>query len=346
MKSKNRVAAGGSIAEDGAEVKLRPRPSTSGDNVRRAALERAPEGDPTQQGKEEPMMASSSDDYSRIEQTIHFLDRSFPRRPPLAEVARGVNLSPFHFQRLFKRWAGISPKRFLQYLALDYAKQALEESPNILEAAYAAGLSGPGRLHDLFVSVEAVTPGEFKRKGEGLKIVYGLHATPFGECLLAVTPRGLSDLIFVPDKRQQQVRQDLRARWPKAELEENSVRTQPYVEKIFGATNHRGPQKLPLLLKGTNFQLKVWEALLRIPPGTVTTYEDVAARAGRPGAARAAGQAIGSNPIAFLIPCHRVIQKIGVPGGYRWGATRKRAMLAWERAHHTGREQPFARPKD
>jgi AraC family transcriptional regulator of adaptative response/methylated-DNA-[protein]-cysteine methyltransferase len=281
------------------------------------------------------MPSSFGDDYSRIEQTIHFLDQSFPRQPRLAEVARSVNLSEFHFQRLFKRWAGLSPKRFLQYLSLDYARRALDESPNVLQAADAAGLSGPGRLHDLFVSLEAVTPGEFKRKGEGLKIVYGFHPTPFGDCALAVTPRGISDLIFVSGRRREAARQEIQARWPNAALEENSARTRPYAATIFGAANHHGLQKLPLLVKSTNFQIKVWEALLRIPPGAVATYEDVAAQAGRPGAARATGQAIGSNPIAFLIPCHRVIRKIGVPGGYRWGTTRKRAMLAWEAARHT-----------
>ncbi len=280
-------------------------------------------------------MRSPADDYSRIEAAIHYLDRSFPRRPTLAEVARSLHLSEFHFQRMFRRWAGISPKRFLQYLSLDHAKRALCESPNVLDAADAAGLSSSSRLHDLMVSLEAVTPAEFKAQGAGLDILWGFHPTPFGECLLAVTDRGISDLIFV-EKGRRAAWRALRRRWPKAALKQAPRQTRTYVQKLFARANHRGRRKFYLFVKGTNFQIKVWEALLRIPPGTVSTYENVAAEVGRPGAARAAGRAIGGNALAFLIPCHRVIRKTGLPGGYRWGATRKRAMLAWEKA----RSQP------
>ncbi len=274
-----------------------------------------------------------SHDYARVEQAIHYLDQSFPRKPSLEELAQHVHLSRYHFQRVFRRWAGISPKRLLQYLSLEEAKRALAASPNILEAADAAGLSGPGRLHDLLVSFEAVTPGEFKAQGAGLEIGWGFHPSPFGECLMAVTARGISDLMFVQNGGRREALRALRARWPKASLRHDAQRTQSYAEKIFSRSPRARPRELPLLLKGTNFQIKVWEALLRIPPGAVTTYEKVAVAAGRPGAARAAARAVAVNPIAFLIPCHRVIRKIGLPGGYRWGPTRKRAMLAWERAH-------------
>ncbi len=271
-------------------------------------------------------------DYARVEQAIHYLDQSFPRKPSLEELAHHVHLSRYHFQRVFRRWAGISPKRLLQYLSLEEAKRALAASPNILEAADAAGLSGPGRLHDLLASFEAVTPGEFKAQGAGLEIAWGFHSSPFGECLMAVTARGISDLMFVQNSGRREALRALRVRWPKASLRHDPQRTQSYAEKIFSRSPRTRPRELPLLLKGTNFQIKVWEALLRIPPGAVTTYEKVAVVAGRPGAARAAARAVAVNPIAFLIPCHRVIRKIGLPGGYRWGATRKRAMLAWERA--------------
>jgi AraC family transcriptional regulator, regulatory protein of adaptative response / methylated-DNA-[protein]-cysteine methyltransferase len=275
-------------------------------------------------------MQWANDDYSRIERAIHYLDRNFPSQPRLGEVARSVNLSEFHFQRLFKRWAGISPKRFLQYLTLDYAKHALDESPNVLEAAYATGLSSPGRLHDLFVTIEAVTPGEFREKGAGIEIAYGFHPTPFGECLLAATARGICSLSFVVKGGREQALRDLRAKWPEAILKEKPEATRQFVRRIFSGTN--GNHKLPLFLKGTNFQIKVWEALLRIPAGAVVPYEDLAARVGKPHAARAVGNAVGRNPLAFIIPCHRVIRKVGAVGSYHWGAERKRAMLAWEAA--------------
>jgi AraC family transcriptional regulator, regulatory protein of adaptative response / methylated-DNA-[protein]-cysteine methyltransferase len=281
-------------------------------------------------------MHGSSEDYSRIEKAIHYLDRSFPERPSLAQVAANLNLSEFHFQRMFRRWAGISPKRFLQYLTLDYAKLALANSGNVLEAAYAAGLSSPGRLHDLFVSVEAVTPGEFKQKGAGLEIRYGLHPTPFGECLLAVTDRGICHLSFVPEGGRARAVRSLESKWANGRIANKLGATAPVARRIFspGRNGHSGP--LPLFLSGTNFQIKVWEALLKIPAGNLVAYDALAARVGKPGAARAIGHAVGQNPIAFVIPCHRVIRKIGVPGGYRWGAERKRAMIAWEAAHASG----------
>lgn len=279
-------------------------------------------------------MQSRPEDYSRIEKAIHYLDERFPAQPDLSEVAKSVNLSAFHFQRLFKRWAGISPKRFLQFLMLDYAKHALEQSGNVLDAAYAAGLSSPSRLHDLFVSVEAVTPGEFKKRGAGLRIAYGFHPSPFGECLLAATERGICAMSFVTRGNRKEVLKDLLRRWPGAELVEDSKTAGRYLGRVFPKSNHHA--KLPLDLRGTNFQIKVWQALLEIPPGAVVPYEELATHVGNPKAFRAVGSAIGQNPIAFIIPCHRVIRKVGSIGGYHWGTERKRAMLAWEAARTRG----------
>jgi len=280
-------------------------------------------------------MPSTSDDFARIEKAIHYLDERFPAQPDLAEVARSVNLSPWHFQRLFTRWAGISPKRFLQFLMLDYAKQALERSGNVLDATYAAGLSSPSRLHDLFVSVEAVTPGEFKKRGAGLRITYGFHPSPFGECLLAVTDRGICVMYFVTSTHKA-VLDEVRRRWPGANFVEDPEATSRYLDRIFPRNNCAG--KLPIDLRGTNFQIKVWQALLEIPPGAVVPYEDLAVRVGNPKATRAVGTAVGQNPIAFIIPCHRVIRKVGAVGNYHGGVSRKRAMLAWEAARTQNEE--------
>ena len=276
-------------------------------------------------------MPAIADDYARIERAIRFLDTHFPEQPALEEVARSVNLSPHHFQRVFKRWAGISPKRFLQHLTLDYAKRTLQESPNLLDAAYATGLSSPSRLHDLFVTVEAVTPGEFRRHGEGLPIEWGFAETPFGECLIAATARGICSLSFVLADDRRATFAAFESNWPKARFAERPETARGLARRIFAWAGGRPP--FHLFLKGTNFQIKVWEALLKIPAGAVTTYEAVAELAGKPKAIRAAGSAVGDNPIAFLIPCHRVIRKTGALGGYGGGISRKRAMLAWEAAH-------------
>ena len=270
-----------------------------------------------------------SDDYQRIEQAIRFLEANFQRQPELAEIAASVHLSEYHFQRLFTQWVGISPKRYLQFLTKESAKSWLKASASLLEAAYASGLSGPGRLHDLFVACEAVTPGEFKHKGEGLQITYGIHPSPFGECLLAVTGRGICSLMFVQDSDREAALAAFRHDWQKAELSDDPGRTRPLLEQVFS-----GPSgiSLQLHLLGTNFQIKVWEALLRIPAGTLTTYTAVAHSIGRPSAARAVSNAVAHNPIAYIIPCHRVIRESGEMGGYRYGIPRKRAMLEWEMA--------------
>jgi AraC family transcriptional regulator of adaptative response/methylated-DNA-[protein]-cysteine methyltransferase len=275
---------------------------------------------------------SLSDDYYRIEQAIHFLEQHYQEQPSLEQVASHLGLSEYHFQRLFTRWAGISPKRFLQYLTKEHVKALLAQSNDLLTVTYQAGLSSPGRLHDLFVNAEAVTPGEYKSRGQGLEIAYGIHPTPFGECLLAVTERGVSNLIFLADGSPQAAIAELRRRWGNASLQEDASRTQAAAEQVTQALLGEAELPLALHLRGTNFQLKVWEALLRIPEGALVSYDELAAWIGEPGAARAVGNAVGRNPIPLLIPCHRVVRKSGDFGGYRWGLTRKKAILGWEMA--------------
>jgi len=274
-------------------------------------------------------------DYERVAQAIHFLEQNVRRQPSLDEVARSVYLSEFHFQRLFRRWVGISPKRFLQYLTIEHAKQRLDECRSVLDATYDTGLSSPGRLHDLFVTLESVTPGEYKRRGEGVRIAYGLHATPFGTALLAATGRGLCALSFVDAGGEGAAIDELRERWSRAELDENAGETADLAARIFDPAA-RDERPIPLLVQGTNHQVRVWEALLRIPPGALVSYEQLAAAAGRPDAVRAVAGAVARNQIAYVIPCHRVIRKVGAFGGYRWGMDRKKAMVAWESARALG----------
>lgn len=279
-------------------------------------------------------MANS--DYDRIEQAIRYLEGHFRNQPELSEVARHIGLSEFHFQRLFSRWAGVSPKRFLQFMTLGYAKQLLDESRSVLDATFEAGLSGPARLHDLFVTLESVTPGEYKEHGFGVAITYGFHPTPFGEALIAVTDRGICGLSFLAGDSRRQAVNPLKAKWEGAAFSEDSRVTQKFADRIFGVSHHRG-ERLPLLVRGTNFQIKVWEALLRIPQGTVASYRDIASALGMPEASRAVGNAVAQNPVAYLIPCHRVIRTGGAFGDYKWGTSRKKAMLLWESAqtgHH------------
>lgn len=271
----------------------------------------------------------NSKDYERIEKVIRYLEKEWPNQPDLNQVATVVGLSPFHLQRLFKRWAGVSPKRFLQYLTVEHAKRRLKESRSVLDSAYDSGLSGSGRLHDLFVSVEAMTPGEFKRGGEGLQIQYGFHETPFGQALVATTQRGICGFSFLEKNGKSQALTDLKRNWPKAQFVGATEKTSEVVKKLF---KKPASKRLKVLLKGTSFQLKVWEALLKIPSGSVAAYQDVAKVIGKPSAARAVGTAVGQNSIAFLIPCHRVIRESGVLGDYRWGSARKKALLAWEEA--------------
>ena len=274
------------------------------------------------------MRTQAADDYQRIEKAILFLEKNHHRRPDLKEVAQSVNLSAYHFQRLFRRWAGISPKRFLQALTLERAKEALKTSGSLLDVAYETGLSSPGRLHDLFVNIEAVTPDEFRKQGASLTIRYGFHQSPFGECLVAVTDRGISNLAFVARGDRTKVIRELKKQWKHAVVVEDESAAKAYAKRIFEAKKTGDP--LTLHLKGTNFQIKVWQALMNIPGGRVSTYEDLAAKINRPKAVRAVANAVARNPVALLIPCHRVIRKTGALGGYHWGTVRKKAMLAWE----------------
>ena len=269
-------------------------------------------------------------DYARVERAIRFLNEHRLRQPGLDEIAAHVHLSPFHFERLFQRWAGTSPKRFLQCLTKEHAKALLRESRSVLDAAYEAGLSGPGRLHDLFVTCEAVTPGQFKQRGAGLTIRYGFHPTPYGECLVALTERGICALHFPGDGTHAKAVRELQADWSAARLVEDERATGEVCARLFGAGRTAKNKPFPLHLRGTNFQLQVWQALLKIPPGALVSYGDLAASIGSPKASRAVGSAVGANPIAYLIPCHRVIQSLGAFGHYSGGPLRKQAMIGRE----------------
>lgn len=274
-------------------------------------------------------------DYQRIEEAISFLEKYATEQPTLDEVAEHIGLSPFHFQRLFKRWAGISPKRFLQFLTVENAKQLLRNSASVLDTSYEVGLSGPGRLHDLFVSVDAVTPGEFKFEGRTLELRYSFRESPFGECLVAETPRGICHLGFVDGDDKGSALEALRNNWKEATIREDSQAGRKAVKQLFAPAQGTEQESIKVLLKGTNFQLKVWEALLRIPKGAVVSYGNIANAVGCPNAHRAVGTAVGQNPVAYLIPCHRVLRASGEIGGYRWGTARKRVLLATEGAAST-----------
>lgn len=273
--------------------------------------------------------SQSSEDYLRIEQAILYLENHYKDQPELGDVAANIGLSEYHFQRLFTRWAGVSPKRFLQFLTKEGAKDLLNRSENLLDTTHQVGLSSLGRLHDLFVTAEAVTPGEYKSHGAGVTIRYGIHPTPFGKCLIATTERGICHLSFVQTSEGDAIDQ-LVSDWKQATMIEDYRSTVQLIEPIFDLRySHRG-KPLNIHLRGTNFQLKVWEALLQIPVGDVTTYAGIASRIGNPNATRAVGTAVGHNPIAVLIPCHRVIRKVGEFGNYRYGTLRKKALLARE----------------
>jgi len=263
-------------------------------------------------------------DYERIARVIRYLDEHHTEQPGLAALAETTGLSQFHFHRLFSTWAGLTPKDFLQCLTLEHAKTLLRDRESVLDAALDAGLSGPGRLHDLCVSLEAASPGEVKSGGEGLDITCGFADTPFGKCLLGESQRGICHLSFVENEAVT----GLREQWPNARYRADNERAARLADRIFAQADRPA---LRAYVKGTAFQLRVWRALLRVPAGQLVTYGRLAAAIERPAAARAVGGAVGQNPLAFLIPCHRVIQETGAVGGYRWGSLRKRAMIAWER---------------
>jgi AraC family transcriptional regulator of adaptative response/methylated-DNA-[protein]-cysteine methyltransferase len=278
-------------------------------------------------------LRQASSDYKLVERALLYLESNVRRQPELREVADAVGLSEFHFQRLFTRWAGISPKRFLQFLTREQARRLLDRSENLLDTTVELGLSSPGRLHDLFVTTEAVTPGEYKSRGEGVTIRYGLYPTPFGQCLLGTTERGICHLGFVQTSEGDAL-DELTSHWSRASIVEDHAATAPLVESIFQLG--KPPERpLHILLRGTNFQIKIWEALLRIPPGSVATYAEVAREIGEPHAVRAVGNAVGRNPIPVLIPCHRVIRALGEFGRYRYGSARKKALLGWEFAQQS-----------
>lgn len=271
--------------------------------------------------------------YSRIEQAIRYLEENFRRQPELDEVAGHLHLSAFHFQRIFTEWAGISPKRFLQFLTVDYLKEKLQQSRNLVEAADSAGLSSQSRVYDLFTTLEAVTPEEYKKKGRGIEIRYAFADTPFGRCLFGVTERGICWLSFLTeDCDERNALESMKRHWHNSIFHEDELAVSHYVDQIFPAFKSFPLPKLHLFVKGTNFQIKVWEALLRIPAGNVFTYQDIASSVNNPRALQAVGSAVGSNHIAYLIPCHRVIRKDGVLGEYRWSSTRKKSMIGWEMA--------------
>ncbi|MFQ2299911.1 bifunctional transcriptional activator/DNA repair enzyme AdaA [Aeromonas dhakensis] len=272
-------------------------------------------------------------DYARIADAIRFIASQVARQPTLDEIAAHVHLSPFHFQRLFSRWAGVTPKRYLQVLTLERAKALLQESHPLLEVADTLGLSSGSRLYDHFVQLEAVTPGEYKQRGAGLVIDHGVHDTPFGQAFVALTPRGVCNFSFLDDQAPQTPLAALAHNWPEAELREAPSRTRGIIHTMFN--DSKTPDRpISLHVSGTNFQISVWRALLQIPPAKVVSYAQVASAVGNPKAARAVGLAVGANPVALMIPCHRVIQQNGKLGGYHWGETRKQAIHAWEAARY------------
>lgn len=278
-------------------------------------------------------------DYDRIARAIDFIVANAAAQPGLEEVAAAANMSPFHFQRLFVRWAGLSPKRFLQVVTVERAKRLLAERRPLLDASEALGLSGTSRLHDHFVRLEAVTPGEFKTRGRGIWMRHGTAQSPFGRVLVVFTDRGITSLAFVDEATEAETLQAVVDAWPEADLIEDAPAARAMIERVFS----RGPgsdEPLSIHVRGTNFQIAVWRALLAIPEGQLVSYGDIALAIDRPRAVRAVGTAVGANPCAFVIPCHRVIRGNGEIGGYRWGLTRKHAINAWEAAASDGMLPP------
>ncbi|MBY4629848.1 methylated-DNA--[protein]-cysteine S-methyltransferase [Rhizobium croatiense] len=273
-------------------------------------------------------------DYDTVRRVIELISEEYRDQPSLEAIAARLNQSPTQLQKTFTRWAGLSPKAFLQAVTLDHAKRLLrkEEMP-LLETSIEVGLSGPSRLHDLFVTHEAMSPGEWKAKGGGLTIRYGFHSCPFGAALVMVTDRGLAGLAFSDSGDEKACLEDMTCRWPNAEYIDDRQATAPYAERIFQPGRWTSDQPLRVVLIGTDFQVSVWQSLLKIPFGKAVTYSDIARDIGRPTAMRAVGAAVGVNPISFVVPCHRALGKNGALTGYHWGLTRKRAMLGWESAH-------------
>jgi AraC family transcriptional regulator of adaptative response/methylated-DNA-[protein]-cysteine methyltransferase len=269
-------------------------------------------------------------DYETVRRVIEKISLDYRDQPSLDELAADVGETPTALQKLFTRWAGLSPKAFLQAVTLDHARRLLDEGMPLLETAFEVGMSGPGRLHDLFVTHEAMSPGDYKTRGAGLTIRYGFHVTQFGIALVMVTDRGLAGLAFADPGGERAALEDMTGRWPNATYVEDLAATAPYAGRIFDPARWRSDQPLRVVLIGTDFQVRVWEALLRIPLGRACTYSAIASGIGMPSASRAVGAAVGANPISFVVPCHRAVGKSGALTGYHWGLTRKRAMLGWE----------------
>ena len=279
------------------------------------------------------------EDYARVRRAIAFITSHWREQPDLEEIAADAGLSPAHFQRLFTRWAGISPKEFVQAITLDHARDLLKGSASILDTSLEVGLSGPGRLHDLFVDHEAMTPGDYKRRGAGLEIFWGIHASPFGNALVMATDRGVAGLAFADDEGEEaDILEDMMRRWPAAAYIHAATRTAPYATRIFTPDLWRKSSPLKIVLIGTDFEVRVWDALLKLPMGQAITYSDLANHVCTRAAARAVGSAVGRNPISFVVPCHRVLRKDGGLGGYHWGVTRKQAIIGWEAGRLAARD--------
>jgi AraC family transcriptional regulator of adaptative response/methylated-DNA-[protein]-cysteine methyltransferase len=276
-----------------------------------------------------PLSAAASD-YEIVRRAIGFISEHWRAQPEIDAIADAAGVSTTELHHLFRRWAGLTPKAFLQALTLDHARALLRDSASVLDATFEVGLSGPGRLHDLFVTHEAMSPGEWKSGGEGLTIHYGFHPSPFGLALIMATERGLAGLAFDDADARKPALADMQSRWPKATYVEDSARTAPLARRIFDRKLWRPDQPLRVVLIGTDWEVRVWQTLMKIPLGRLTTYSDIAAKVCTPAAARAVGAAVGKNPICFVVPCHRVVSNSGALTGYHWGITRKQAMLGWE----------------
>ena len=275
-------------------------------------------------------LAAAAADYDVVRRAIGHIRGHWREQPEIEAIAEAAGVTPTELHHLFRRWAGLTPKAFLQALTLDCARQLLRDSASVLDATYEVGLSGPGRLHDLFVTHEAMSPGEWKSGGEGLTVFFGFHPSPFGSALVMATERGLAGLAFADPGKERAALADMKRRWPRATYVENSARTATVARRIFAPTQWQASAPLRVVLIGTDWEVRVWETLLQIPMGRLVTYSDIADKVRKPTAARAVGAAVGKNPVSFVVPCHRVVGKSGELTGYHWGITRKRAMLGWE----------------
>ena len=277
-----------------------------------------------------PPLQEAAADYEVVRRAIAHIAEHWQAQPAIDEIAAAAHVGVTDLHHIFRRWAGLTPKDFLAALTLDHARRLLRSSASVLDAAYEVGLSGPGRLHDLFVTHEAMSPGEWKAGGEGLRLAYGFHPSPFGTALVMTTPRGLAGLAFADPGEEAAALADMQRRWPRARTVEDPASTAPYARRIFDPKLWRPEQPLRVVLIGTDWEIRVWETLLKVPMGRATTYSDIATKVHAPKAARAVGAAVGKNPVCFVVPCHRVLGKSGDITGYHWGLTRKRAMLGWE----------------